>query len=126
LTGKCPAITGKGEPCKGLVGEGSDYCPAHDPSRQEARRRAASKAGKSRGASELAEVKREIRRVIEGVLDGSIERGIGAVAFQGFNTLLKGVETERRIKEAAELEERLTRLENRMGTTSSARSRRWG
>ena len=40
----CPAIKANGERCKGIVGAGSHYCPAHDPAREGARRRAASKA----------------------------------------------------------------------------------
>ena len=60
----------------------------------------------------MAEVKREIRRVIDEVHSGQTERGVGAVIFQGYNTLLKAVETERRIKEAEELEARLEALED--------------
>jgi hypothetical protein len=59
----------------------------------------------------MSEVKREIRRVIEAVDSGATERGVGAVLFQGFNTLLKAIEIERRIREAEEFEERLRRLE---------------
>jgi hypothetical protein len=69
----------------------------------------------------MAEVKREIRRVIEAVDSGKTERGVGAVLFQGFNTLLKAVETERRIVEQQELEERIRRLEQ-----STAGGARWG
>ena len=59
----------------------------------------------------MAEVKREIRRVIEDVDSKRTERGVGAVIFQGYNTLLKAIETERKIKEAEELEVRLEALE---------------
>jgi hypothetical protein len=45
------------------------------------------------------------------VQDGTIERGVGAVVFQGFNTLLKAVEVERRIRETDELAERIEQLE---------------
>ena len=47
----------------------------------------------------------------DGVQDGSIERGVGAVLFQGYNTLLKATETERKIRELDEIEERLRKLE---------------
>jgi len=57
------------------------------------------------------------------VLDGSVERGIAAVGFQGFNVLLKAVETERRVKETDELLERLERLETEQGTTAQNRGR---
>jgi hypothetical protein len=58
----------------------------------------------------MAEVKREIRRVIEAVDSGETQRSVGAVLFQGFNTLLKALELERRIQEQEALEARLTEL----------------
>jgi hypothetical protein len=60
----------------------------------------------------MAEVKREIRRVIDAVDSGETERGVGAVLFQGFNTLLKAVAVERKIREEEELTERLEALES--------------
>jgi hypothetical protein len=111
LTGRCLAITQEGQPCRGLVRVGNDYCPAHDPARQEARRRAASKAGKSGPGRELTEVKRNIRAVVDGVRDGSIESRVGAVVFQGYNTLLKTLDVERRWYETDQLEGRLEELE---------------
>ncbi len=63
------------------------------------------------GAGELAELKRAIREVIEAVRDGSLERSVGAVLFQGYNTLLKAAETERRWYETQELEAHIEELE---------------
>jgi hypothetical protein len=111
LAAKCSAITLGGKPCKGLVRPGNEYCPAHDPARQEARRRAASKAGKSKPGRELADAKRDILDVIKGVREESIERPVGAVVFQGYNTLLKVLDVERRWRETDELEARLEELE---------------
>ena len=108
---RCAAITKAGVRCK-LDATNGSYCWSHAPENEEARRKRGRKGGKASGASALSETKREIRNVIEGVLDGSIERGKGAVAFQGFNALLKAVEVERRIREQEELEERLARLES--------------
>ena len=59
----------------------------------------------------MAEVKREIRRVIADVDSRRTERGVGAVIFQGYNTLLKAIETERKIRDQEELVERIERLE---------------
>ena len=73
--------------------------------------RAASKAGRSRPERELKEVKRDIRHVVDGVRDGSIESRVGAVVFQGYNTLLKTLDVERRWYETDQLEERLEELE---------------
>jgi len=57
------------------------------------------------------------------VLGGRIERGTGAVVFQGFNALLKAVETERRVRETDELLERIEALEEQ---TQGGRNRGWG
>jgi hypothetical protein len=107
---RCAAITTAGERCK-LDATSGSYCWSHAPENAGARRSRARRGGKARGAGEMAEVKREIRRVIDEVHSGQTERGVGAVIFQGYNTLLKGVETERRIKETEELEDRLAALE---------------
>jgi hypothetical protein len=45
------------------------------------------------------------------VRDGSLERSVGAVLLQGYNTLLKATETERRWYETQELEARIEELE---------------
>ena len=107
---KCSAITRAGERCKLDATTGS-YCWSHAPENAHARKQRASKGGKSRGAGELAELKRSIRDVIEAVRDGSLERSVGAVLFQGYNTLLKAAETERRWYETQELEARIEELE---------------
>jgi len=52
--------------------------------------------------------------VLESVRTGAIERGVGAVLFQGYNVLLKAVETERKAREQEELVERLEELEARI------------
>ena len=43
--------------------------------------------------------------MIGGVISGRIARPDGAVTFQGFNVLLKAIETERKLEEAAVREE---------------------
>ncbi len=122
---RCQALTRGGGWCKLDATRGSNYCWSHSPETADARRQRARKGGKARGTGELAEIKRSIRNVIEGVRDGSIERGIGAVVFQGFNMLLKAAEVERRIKETEELEERLETLERGLGD-QRRRGRIWG
>jgi hypothetical protein len=108
---RCAGITKGGERCK-LDATNASYCWNHAPETAEARKKRGRRGGKARGAGELAEIKRSIRGVVEGVQDGTIERGVGAVVFQGFNTLLKAVEVERRIRETDELEARLSALES--------------
>ncbi len=128
MAAKCAAITLGGAPCKGLVRPGNDYCPAHDPARQEARRRSASKAGKSKPGRELTEAKRDILDVIKGVREESIERPVGAVVFQGYNTFLKALDVERRWRETDELVVRLEELEEQIAAEKNSEGRRssWG
>jgi hypothetical protein len=124
--GKCPAITRNGQPCRGLVGVGNDYCPAHDPARQEARSKAASKAGKSRPGRELLDIKDLCQDLADRVLSGELETGRAAVANQLINTRLRALEVERKIREQEELEERITRLEQRQGSGARREGGRWG
>ncbi len=111
MAGKCPAITRSGESCKGLVRPGNDYCPAHDPAREEARRRAASKAGRSKPISEIQDVKARLVALADGVLLGTVDKGDAAVVAQVWNTYLRALSVELKIKEITELEERLALLE---------------
>ena len=107
---RCSAITRGGERCK-LDATNGSYCWSHAPENADARKRRGRRGGKARGASELSEVKREIRTVISDVLEGRVERGVGAVVFQGYNTLLKAAEVDRRIREEEELLARIEQLE---------------
>ena len=111
MTGKCPAITGKGQPCKGLVRPGNNYCPAHDPGRQEARQRAASKAGRSKPRTEIQGLREQLDTLYGGVLEGLVGPKVGAVCVQVTTARIRLLETERRIKETEKFEERLAALE---------------
>ena len=97
----CPAITGKGEPCKGFVHPSKTYCPAHDPSRVEARRKAASKAGRSKAGSEIAGVKVQLRTLADDTLASKVDRGTASVVAQVLGVWLKAVEVEIRERETA-------------------------
>ena len=109
---RCAGFKPDGAPCERIVSASQSYCYGHDPTRREARRRAAAKAGKAKKPSgELAQIKHSIREVVEGVLNGTVDRSVGAVAFQGYNTLLKVAELERKLKEQDILEERFEELE---------------
>jgi hypothetical protein len=114
-TAKCSAITKGGKRCRLDATHGS-YCYQHAPETAEERRRNARRGGKRGGngrggVTEVTQIKREIRTVIGGVLSGQVGRPVGAVAFQGFNTLLKAVQVERRAKETEEILERIEQLE---------------
>jgi hypothetical protein len=102
VVAKCPAITGKGEPCQGFVHPSKEYCPAHDPDRAEARRSAASKAGRSRAGSELHILKQKLITLGDDVMAGRAHRGDAAVAAQCWGVAVKAVEAEVKVRELQE------------------------
>jgi hypothetical protein len=108
---QCGGIKRDGGRCAVVVGPGQSHCYAHDPTRAEERRRNASRGGRTRGNGELPDLKKQLKDLAAGVLDGSVDRGRAAVANQIFNTVLRAVEQERKMRELEELAERLEALE---------------
>ncbi len=94
-----------------VVGSEQSHCYAHDPDRSQERKRNASRGGKSKGQGELGELKKLIKDLASRVLDGTADRGRAAVANQLYNTLIRAIEQERKIRELGELAERLEALE---------------
>lgn len=122
---RCAGAKADGTGCERIVGASQTHCFAHDPGKAEARSRAASKGGKAGGRgrpqAEIANVKREVRTIIGDVLTGSLDRATGAVAFQGYNTLLKAHTTELAIRDQLDLVERLEALEAAQNAVREAR-----
>ena len=125
--GRCDAIAGSGGRCRGVAIDSSGLCHAHHPDRAEARSRAASKGGRrgghgraGSGTKELSEIKGEIRDAIRDVRAERVERGIGAVVFQGYNTLIRALDAERRQHEQEVLEARLDEIEERLALARKA------
>ena len=83
---------------------GSQWCFSHHPDYEEARRRRAAKGGKRGGrgrpGADLADLKRDVHKVIGDVLAGNVLQGPGAVALQGYNTLLRATKVELDIRRA--------------------------
>jgi hypothetical protein len=95
-----------------VVGPGQSHCYAHDPDRSEERKRNASRGGKSKGTGgELADLKKKVRDLASDVLEGKADRGRAAVANQLYNTLIRAIEQERKMRELEELAARLEALE---------------
>jgi hypothetical protein len=92
----CRATKRDGNPCTLPANGPSGLCWAHDPANAERRRRGQSRGGKNKPGRELEEIKREIKDLIADVLKGEVDRSTGAVALQGYNTLLRAVELGRR------------------------------
>ena len=108
---RCAGIKRDGGRCTVVVGSGQTHCYQHDPERSEERRRNASRGGKSKGNGELADLKRQVKDLAKDVLDGKADRGRAAVANQLYNTLIRAMEQERKLRELGELAERLEALE---------------
>jgi hypothetical protein len=94
---------------------GEEWCWNHHPDYEQARRRRASKGGKRGGRGrpqrETEAIKALLEDLTERVLSGELETGPAAVANQLINTRLRAIETERKVKETEELEERMEALE---------------
>jgi hypothetical protein len=108
---KCAGIKRDGGRCAVVVGPGQTHCYQHDPARAEERRRNASRGGRAKGNGELADLKKQLKDLAAGVLDGSVERGRAAVVNQLYNTLIRAIEQERKLRELDELAARLEELE---------------
>jgi predicted RNA-binding Zn ribbon-like protein len=105
-------------PCTVTVEPPQTYCWWHDPANAEQRKQAASRGGKRAGRgrpqAELAAIKGELREVIEAVRTGALDKGIGAVVFQGYTVLLRAHTVGLVIEERLELTERMEVLEEHL------------
>jgi hypothetical protein len=128
---RCKALKVGGGRCSRMALGGSDHCWSHSTDTAEERRRFASAGGKARSrrpADELSKIKSDIKTVTAAVLRGgidpearTIDRGTAAVLFQGFNTLLRAVETERKLNGQRELEEQIEDLRGMLREVKAAR-----
>jgi hypothetical protein len=121
---RCAAVKANGERCRLDATGQQGYCWAHDPANREKRRVRASRAGRAKASRELPELKTLLADLTERVLAGDLDTGRAAVANQLINTRLRAVEQERKIREAEEIEERLTALEEAL--RRNGRGGRWG
>src|SRR5215204_3787046 len=120
----CAGIKRDGGRCTATVEPPQEYCFWHDPESADKRRRAASKGGKGKASKELPKIKALLEDLTDRVLSGELETGPASVANQLINTRLRAIEVERKIREAEEIEERLTRLEEI--AKAKPGGRRWG
>jgi hypothetical protein len=121
---RCAAVKANGERCRLDATGQQGYCWAHDPANREKRRVRASRAGRAKASRKLPELKTLLADLTERVLAGDLDTGRAAVANQLINTRLRAVEQERKIREAEEIEERLTALEEAL--RRNGRGGRWG
>src|SRR5215204_3017409 len=119
---RCAAIKANGERCRLDAQEKQETCWAHSPENSERRRKRASRGGRDKANRELPSIKALLEDLTEQVLSGELPTGQAAVANQLINTRLRAIELERKIREAEEIEERLSALE----ALARNRGRGWG
>ena len=120
----CTARKRDGSPCTLPVKGQQKVCWAHDPANSEKRRRTASKGGRSRPNRELADLKAKAEKLAEDVLEGKVEKGRAAVCNQIYNSLLRLLDLERKIKEQEDILQRIEALERRLDF-GSRRGGKW-
>ena len=117
-------------PCTVTVEPPQTYCWWHDPANAQARKQAAAKGGKRAGRGrpqvELAQVKSELREVIEAVRSGDLDKGVGAMVFQGYGVLLKAHAVALDVQERLDLLPRLEEIEERLHIESTEGRNQWG
>ncbi len=112
MSTKCSARTKDGSACTlPVTGQQTEFCWAHAPEHREQRRRIASKGGRGKANGPVKELQQQLDDIIARVLDGTLVPYRGAVCAQLINTRIRLIETEKKIAEQQESEERLARLE---------------
>jgi hypothetical protein len=111
LSSRCSGITKGGTRCARSAEGPNGLCWLHDPSRSEERKRAASKAGKGKPNKEVRGIKARLEDLADGVLLGTIDKADAAVVGQIWNTYLRAVSVELKVREQMDLVERLEALE---------------
>jgi hypothetical protein len=118
---RCAADKADGSPCERIVGASQRFCYSHHPDSASRRSEAAARAARAKGGPALerepARCRRELWRVAAAVESGDLSPKSGAVIGQLLNTVLRSLSVESALRERAEVEDRLRRLEE---------ARRWG
>ena len=125
MSTRCSGITKGGTRCARSAEGPNGLCWLHDPSRSEERKRAASKAGKSKPNKEIQSIKARLEDLADDVLAGKVDKGAAAVAGQLYNTYLRAVSVELKVREQLELIERLEALEQ-VAHDREGRGASWG
>ena len=116
--------------CTVTVEPPQDYCWWHDPAnaarRKQAPSRGGKRAGRGRPMAELADIKDRIRAMVEDVRGGRMDRADAAVCGQLYNTLIRALGVELKVREQLELVERLEELESLVGQQKQQEGGRWG
>lgn len=111
----CSGIKADGGRCKAQAISDTEWCFNHHPDYEEQRRRRGSKGGKRGGRGrpvvELAAIKSKLDILANDVLSGSVDRSDAAVVAQIYNTVIRAVGVELRVREQEEVLARVEKLE---------------
>ena len=118
---KCSGIKPDGGRCERIVSAEQTYRYSHDPARQAERKRNAARGGKAKAAGEIGAIKTQIHDAIEAVRKGELDKGVGAVVFQGYGMLLRAISVGLDVQERLDILERLEELEALMATRKDSR-----
>jgi hypothetical protein len=125
---QCAGIKADGGRCRAQAIRDNQWCVNHHPDYEEARKRRASKGGKRGGRGrpvvEIVSIKDRLADLYDSVLTGEVEPKVAAVAGQIANVRTRLVETELKVREQQELEERLEALEEALEHKKRG-ERRW-
>jgi hypothetical protein len=108
---QCQGLKRNGERCTVTADPPHTYCWWHDPANANERARAAAIGGRARASRELTTIKRNLEDLAKQTLSGEVDPRVAAVVNQLWNTLLRAIEVERRVREQDEFAERLEQLE---------------
>lgn len=124
---RCSRIKADGSRCKAVAMDSSGLCYSHSPNTADKRQRNASRGGKTggrgrakQGSGDIKDVKGWLLELARRVEAGELEAKDGTAVSQILNIWLRGIETERKLKEQEELEERLESLERVLKERSKA------
>ena len=124
MTGLCTATKRDGSPCTLPSNGPSGLCWAHDPKNAERRRRGQSRGGRNRPSREIVAIRGRLSDLADDVLEGRVDRADAAVAGQLLGTVVRAIGTELKVREQADLIERLEELERLL--ESKKGGGRWG
>lgn len=122
---RCGFTKEDGRPCERIVKASQSYCYSHDHKRAGERRRNAARGGRAKASGEIGEIKAEIHDAIEDVQTGKLDKGVGAVVFQGYGMLLRAVSVGLDVQERLELIGRVEELEEALERRKDG-DNRWG
>ena len=120
---RCQGFKPNNSPCERIVGASQSYCYSHDPNRAQERHRAASKAARSKPNRELADVKDRLRAMIDDVRSGRMARGDASVCAQLYNSLLRALSLDLKIREVEELAREVEEIRDAL---EARKESRWG